>query len=36
MAIQSEWQTVVVGVVVLVAVFADNLRKRRSEGGATA
>lgn len=33
MAIQSEWQTVVVGVVVLVAVFADNLRKRRSEGG---
>jgi ribose transport system permease protein len=35
MAIQTEWQTVVVGVVVLVAVFADNLRKRRSEGGAT-
>jgi ribose transport system permease protein len=33
MAIQTEWQTVVVGVVVLVAVFADNLRKRRSEGG---
>lgn len=33
MAIQSEWQTVVVGVVVLVAVFADNLRKRRAEGG---
>lgn len=33
MAIQSEWQTVVVGVVVLIAVFADNLRKRRSEGG---
>jgi ribose transport system permease protein len=33
LAIQTEWQTVVVGVVVLVAVFADNLRKRRSEGG---
>ncbi|WP_256843008.1 ABC transporter permease [Ornithinimicrobium cryptoxanthini] len=33
MAVQSEWQTVVVGVVVLVAVFADNLRKRRAEGG---
>jgi ribose transport system permease protein len=33
MAIQTEWQTVVVGIVVLVAVFADNLRKRRSEGG---
>lgn len=33
MAIQSEWQTVVVGVVVLIAVYADNLRKRRSEGG---
>jgi len=24
---------VVVGLVVLVAVFADNLRKRRAEGG---
>jgi ribose transport system permease protein len=33
MAVQSEWQTVVVGVVVLIAVFADNLRKRRAEGG---
>ncbi|MCU1614321.1 MAG: ribose transporter permease [Frankiales bacterium] len=33
MAIQPEWQTVVVGLVVLVAVFADNLRKRRAEGG---
>ena len=33
MAVQSEWQTVVVGIVVLVAVFADNLRKRRAEGG---
>lgn len=33
MAIQTEWQTVVVGLVVLIAVFADNLRKRRSEGG---
>jgi ribose transport system permease protein len=33
MAIQTEWQTVVVGLVVLVAVFADNLRKRRAEGG---
>lgn len=32
MAVQSEWQTVVVGVVVLIAVFADNLRKRRAEG----
>ena len=34
LAIQTEWQTVVIGVVVLVAVFADNLRKRRAEGGA--
>ena len=34
MAIQTEWQTVVVGVVVLVAVFADNLRRRRSGLGA--
>jgi ribose transport system permease protein len=34
LAIQTEWQTVVVGLVVLVAVFADNLRKRRAEGGA--
>jgi ribose transport system permease protein len=33
LAIQTEWQTVVVGLVVLVAVFADNLRKRRAEGG---
>jgi ribose transport system permease protein len=33
LAIQPEWQTVVVGLVVLVAVFADNLRKRRAEGG---
>lgn len=31
MAVQSEWQNVVVGVVVLIAVFADNLRKRRAE-----
>jgi ribose transport system permease protein len=36
MAVQSEWQTVVVGAVVLIAVFADNLRKRRSEGGGRA
>jgi ribose transport system permease protein len=34
LAIQTEWQTVVVGLVVLIAVFADNLRKRRAEGGA--
>jgi ribose transport system permease protein len=33
LAIQTEWQTVVVGLVVLIAVFADNLRKRRAEGG---
>lgn len=33
MAVQSEWQTVVVGLVVLIAVFADNLRKRRAESG---
>jgi ribose transport system permease protein len=33
MAIQTEWQTVVVGVVVLIAVYADNLRRRRTEGG---
>lgn len=33
MAIQTEWQNVVVGTVVLVAVFVDNLRKRRAEGG---
>jgi ribose transport system permease protein len=34
LAIQTEWQTVVVGLVVLIAVYADNLRKRRAEGGA--
>lgn len=32
LAIQTEWQNVVVGLVVLIAVFADNLRKRRTEG----
>lgn len=32
-SVQPEWQNVVVGSVVLVAVFADNLRKRRAEGG---
>ena len=30
MSIQTEWQTVVVGVVILLAVYADNLRYRRS------
>ena len=29
MSIQTEWQTVVVGLVILVAVFADNLRIRQ-------
>ncbi len=33
MAIQTEWQNVVIGVVVIVAVFADNLRRRRARGG---
>jgi ribose transport system permease protein len=33
LSIQSEWQNVVVGAVVLVAVFTDQLRKRRAEGG---
>ena len=32
MAIQTEWQTVVVGLVVLIAVFTDNLRRRRAAG----
>ena len=30
LAIQTEWQNVVVGVVVIVAVYADNLRRRRA------
>jgi ribose transport system permease protein len=29
MAIPQEWQKVAVGVVILVAVFADNVRRRR-------
>ncbi len=33
LSIQPEWQNVVVGAVVLVAVFTDQLRKRRAEGG---
>ncbi len=33
LSIQSEWQNVVVGAVVLFAVFTDQLRKRRAEGG---
>jgi ribose transport system permease protein len=32
MAIQTEWQNVVVGFVVLFAVFTDNLRRRRAAG----
>src|SRR3712207_8105080 len=30
MSIQTEWQKVVVGLVILVAVFTDSLRQRRS------
>lgn len=30
LSIQSEWQNVVVGVVILVAVFSDTLRQRRA------
>jgi ribose transport system permease protein len=30
MSIQTEWQNVVVGLVILVAVFTDSLRQRRS------
>ena len=30
MSIQTEWQNVVVGIVILVAVFTDSLRQRRS------
>ncbi|WP_353651574.1 ABC transporter permease [Nakamurella sp. A5-74] len=33
LSIQPEWQNVVVGAVVLFAVFTDQLRKRRAEGG---
>jgi len=33
LAIQTEWQNVVVGFVVLLAVYSDQLRKRRAEGG---
>ena len=29
MSIQTEWQNVVVGVVIAIAVFADTLRNRR-------
>jgi len=29
MSIQTEWQNVVVGAVILVAVFTDALRQRR-------
>ncbi|HZL05488.1 MAG TPA: ABC transporter permease, partial [Coriobacteriia bacterium] len=29
MAIPQQWQRVAVGVVILVAVFADNVRRRR-------
>jgi ribose transport system permease protein len=30
LSIQTEWQTVVVGTVILIAVYADNLRNKRS------
>lgn len=30
MSIPQEWQTVVIGVVILIAVYADNLRRRRA------
>ena len=36
MAIQTEWQNVVVGLVVLFAVFTDNLRRRRAAGAGAA
>ena len=30
MSIQTEWQNVVVGIVILIAVFFDSLRNRTS------
>ncbi|MPZ00845.1 MAG: ABC transporter permease [Actinophytocola sp.] len=30
MSIPQEWQTVVIGVVILIAVYADNLRRRKA------
>jgi len=30
MSIPQEWQTVVIGAVILLAVYADNLRRRRT------
>jgi ribose transport system permease protein len=30
LSIQTEWQSVVVGIVILVAVFADSLRNKKS------
>ena len=30
MGIVQEWQLVVTGIVVLIAVFADNIRRRRA------
>ncbi|MPY80956.1 MAG: ABC transporter permease [Actinophytocola sp.] len=30
MSIPQEWQTVVIGIVILIAVYADNLRRRRA------
>ena len=29
MAIQQEWQTVVVGIVIIIAVYTDSLRRRK-------
>jgi ribose transport system permease protein len=31
MSIQTEWQTVVVGLVILIAVYADNLRQKQGK-----
>jgi len=30
MEIQQEWQYVVVGAVIIIAVFSDNVRRRRA------
>ena len=30
MEIQQEWQTVVVGAVIVIAVYTDSLRRRRA------
>ena len=33
MGVAQEWQLVVTGIVVLIAVFVDNVRRRRAADG---